>query len=166
MIVYGLILGILTLIISIFFSRKTQKIVFEKKCERLLRKLSVEMEHIHFSFEEMTYFISLPNRNPEIYDAEVEQYRTYTEYDGFIFPEIRGLMIELFINGAEHQIAYMSLDLLRIPILERWHYEKKITSQEYDELRAAVLMHDNTSNLFVDEVIRQIQRDDRILFMD
>ncbi|AOM82861.1 hypothetical protein [Salisediminibacterium beveridgei] len=166
MIPYGLILVMLALIISIVLSRVTQKIVLMKKCERLLKQISVQIESIHFSFEEMTYFISLPNRNPEIYDAEAIQYRTHVEYDGLIFPEIRGLMIELNIDGEDHQIAYMSLDLLRIPILERWQYEKRISSQEYHELRAAVLMHSNTSKLFVQEVIRQIQRDDRILFLD
>lgn len=163
---YGMILIMLALSVTILLSRYLMRFMVRIKCQRLLEKLSIKVEDIHFSFEELTYFISLPNRNPDFYDAKQDQFRTDIEFEGFIFPEIKGLMIELFNLQEYHQVAYMSLELLRIPILERWRYEKKISIQEYYELRAFILTHSNASKLFIEEVIRQIQRDDRILFID
>lgn len=152
--------------VTFLFSRWMLIKVNELKSARILSRLGKQPEDIHFSFEELTYFISLPNRDPDIYNAELLRYVASTDFEGFVFPDVYGLMIELKSNDKSIQVAYLSLELLRAPVLERWKYEKKITDSEYRDLRVFVLCHSLSKRLIIEEVMKQIRRDDRILFID
>ncbi|WP_155522730.1 hypothetical protein [Salisediminibacterium selenitireducens] len=138
----------------------------EIKSDRILTRLGKQPDDIPFSYEELTYFISLPNRDPEIYHSDRDKYLATVDYEGYVFPEVHGLMIELNKNEKTVQVAYLSLELLRAPVLERWKYEGKITESEYKDLRTFILSHSLSKQLIIEEVMKQVRRDDRILFID
>lgn len=166
MIYIGLVVVLFAMTSTFLLSRWIIVIVNEIKSERILRRLGKQADDIPFSYEELTYFISLPNRDPDIYHADQEQYLATIDYEGYVFPEIHGLMIEMIKKEKTIQVAYLSLELLRAPVLERWKYEEEISDGEYKDLRTFILSHSHSKKLIIEEVIKQVRRDDRILFID
>jgi len=149
-----------------FLSRPFFQYLIKWKSEKKFASFDTSINDIHFSFEELTYFVSLPNRNPLIFNAEINKFQAKPVYRSFLFPIHEGLMITMNHSTEDTNIAFMACGHFRIPLLERWRHEKKINEKEYEEMRSYVLIHKRTRSVFIDEVYRQIRRDDKILIAE
>lgn len=158
--------SLITLISVVFFSRSFFQYFITWKSEKKLTKLNTSMKDVHFSFEELTYFVSLPNPNPEIFNVEIKKFQAKPVYRSFIFPVHEGLMITVNKSEQDTNIAYMAWENFRIPLLERWKHEQKINEKEYIDMRSYVLIHKQTRAAFIEEAYRQIRRDDKIMVVD
>ncbi|WP_416149775.1 hypothetical protein ACM26V_01900 [Salipaludibacillus sp. HK11] len=166
MIVLVILSCFIVVICSVIFSRVFSEFLIKWKSESKFAKLNTDIQDIHYSFEELTYFVSLPNRNPVIYHSELSHFQAKPSYRSFIFPVHEGLITTLHRGNQDINIAFMSVDQFRIPLLERWRHERKINEKEYMEMKSYVLIHKLTRAAFIEEAYRQIRRDDRILFVE
>ncbi|WP_088104223.1 hypothetical protein [Halalkalibacter urbisdiaboli] len=155
MIGYGLIVFLLAFVIM-YMSRPCLYVVLRWKTERRLRGLGVKLHDIHFSFEEMTYFVPLPNRLPLLANATLDQLVAEPDYTSFIFPKLNGLKIYVRKEKEELLIAYISIEHFRLPYFDKLLYEGKINERQYLEMSAYKLMHRSTSDDFLKEVYRMM----------
>lgn len=162
----GAFLTIFCLLSTILLSRPFLTFLIKWSSKKKLVKLNKQVKDIYYSYEELTYFVSLPNRNPDIFQAPLSRFKADPVFRSFIFPEIEGLRIYLKTAEGETHIAYMSSDKLRVPALDRLKHENLINEKEYHNMKLYILIHPVTKKAFIDEVYRQIRRDDRILIID
>ncbi|MFA9558996.1 hypothetical protein ACERII_16930 [Evansella sp. AB-rgal1] len=141
----------------LFSSRPFMYGILRWKTERKLKKFHANLKDVHFSFEEITYFVPLPNRTPLLAEASMENIVTEPDFASFIFPEIKGLKIYVRKNKLEQLIAYISIDHFRLPYIDKLLYEKKINEQEYLEMSGYILLHPNTKKAFIEEIYRQMR---------
>ncbi|WP_280768161.1 hypothetical protein [Salipaludibacillus daqingensis] len=166
MLILVILSSFLTLTSVVLFSRSFFQFLIKRRSEKKFTKLHTMINDVHFSFEELTYFVSLPNRNPDIFNAKINHFHAKPVFRSFIFPVHEGLMITVNESDQVLNIAFMDWKHFRIPLLERWRHEQKINEKEYEEMRSYVLMHKRTRKAFIEEAYRQIRRDDRILIVD
>jgi hypothetical protein len=161
-----LLTNLLVLMSSILLSRPSYQYLIKWKSEKKFAKFNTTIKDVHFSFEELTYFVSLPNRNPKIFHADIKRFEAKPVYRSFIFPVLEGLMITKADSEQNINIAFMAWKHFRIPLLERWRHEQKINEKEYEEMRSYILMHNQTKLAFIEEAYRQIRRNDKIMIVD
>ena len=159
MIIYPFVFFLFAIAI-IFYSRPLLYAVLRWKTERRLISFKMQLKDLHFSFEEMTYFISLPNRMPLLKNASEDDINTEADYTSFIFPEVKGLKIYVEKNKEEMLVSYMSMENFRFPYLDKLLYEEKINVRQYKEMSGSILLHPHTRNEFKKEVYRQISGSD------
>ncbi|UCZ54850.1 hypothetical protein LGQ02_08940 [Bacillus shivajii] len=155
---------ILASISLIMLSRPFMYYVLKWKTENKLTKHNKKLTELHFSYEEMTYFVSLPNSTPLIKEAKREQLKAVPDFTSFIFPKVKGLKMQVQSEEDQILIAYISIDQFRLPFFDRLLHDKKMNERQYYEMSAYTLLHPNTKKLFLDEVYRQIHRNDSNLF--
>lgn len=166
MVILVVLSSLIALISVVYFSRSFFQYLIIWKSEKKLTKLKISIIDVNFSFEELTYFVSLPNRNPEIFNVDIKKIQAKPVYRSFLFPIHEGLMITVNKSEEDTNIAYMAWENFRIPLLERLKHEQKINEKEYIEMRSYVLIHKQTRAAFINEAYRQIRRDDKIMIVD
>ncbi|WP_146035904.1 hypothetical protein [Salipaludibacillus keqinensis] len=166
MVILGVLSTFLAFLCTILCSKAFYELLIKWRSERKLTKLKKQIDDIHYSFEELIYFVSLPNQNPDICNVNIDKFHAKPVYRSFIFPVNEGLMVSVNHHKENINIAFMALDSFRIPFLEKLHHQYKLNEKEYEDMRSYVLIHPRTRKSFIEEVYRQIRRDDRILLLD
>ncbi|RXI99851.1 hypothetical protein DS745_13295 [Anaerobacillus alkaliphilus] len=123
---------------------------FEKKYPYAIEKMS-------FSFEQMVYLIKLPSNVPHIKNVKKEQiYITY-DYSSFLYPDLKGISVNLTTDGKKITLAYLSIDNYRSPVLDKLLKEGHINLETYKKISTYKIKHPKVNELIIHEVYRKLQ---------
>jgi hypothetical protein len=65
-----------------------------------------KVSDLHYSYDQMIYFISMPTTLPYIKDALKEDLVIEQDYSSYFFPVLKGIKISLKQNGENMYLAY------------------------------------------------------------
>lgn len=124
-----------------------------------LKRLGYTADDLTFSFDKMAYAVTLPTNQPELLQAEIGQFRVVREYDSWVYPRLKGVRVMLREpSGVERLIAYLAVDRLWIPLLEKLLVEGKIDRTTYQKISAFKLMLPSTQAETKKEAFLQIRK--------
>ena len=121
------------------------------------KHLSINLDDLHYSFEQMVYFVTLPSHLPYVMKATKDDLMIEIEYDGWIFPVLKGIRIILKSDGERYVISYLSIEQFRIPLLDQLEQQGKINSDTYHKISTCKLLEKTTLQNVLEEVFRQLR---------
>ncbi len=123
---------------------------FEKKYPYVIEKMS-------FSFEQMVYLVKLPTNIPLIKNAKKEEISIAFDYSSFLYPDLKGISVNLTTNGQKVTLAYLSIDNYRSPVLDKLLKDDNINLDTYRKISIYKLKHPKVSESIINEVYRKLQ---------
>ncbi|MBU9720979.1 MULTISPECIES: hypothetical protein [Bacillaceae] len=151
------ILFFILAVIILLSSRPFMYWVLRWKTERRLRKFQTSLDDLHFSFEELAYFVSLPNRMPLLASARFEDIVCEPDFVSFLFPKLKGLKFYVRKNNEELLIAYIYVKHFRSPYFDTLVFKNKINDQQYHEMNEYILLEPSTQKAFLEEVYSRVK---------
>lgn len=147
----------LFLVISIFGSRCFYYLYLMYFSNGMMKKYNFKLKDLKYSFEEITYFVTLPSNNPLIASASRRDLYAEKEFISLLFPSIKGLKIIVRNQVGEEQfIAYLARENFRLPLLDKLIFQGKIDQATYDRINSYKLMHPSTVREILNEVHNQL----------
>ena len=148
----------LFLFITFFGSRHFYFTYLRFYTNNKLKHLGIGLADLKYSFEEITYVVTLPSYNTAISNCARESLRYKVDMYSQLEPAIKG--VQIFIQSEDNRqylVAYLRIDSFRLPLLDRYLFEGRIDTRTYETLSSYILIHPNTMQEILNEVHLQLQ---------
>lgn len=142
---------------SALTSRRLYNLSQKYYSKRLTSHFGFKVSDLHYSFDQMIYFISMPTSLPYIKDALKEDLVIELDYSSFFYPVLKGIKISLKQNGKNMHLAYLPIGNFRLPHLDQLQQEGTIDEQTYLRISISKLLHPETMQEVREEVYKQLQ---------
>jgi hypothetical protein len=155
----------LTFIIALFAfvmitgltSRPLYNLSMKNYGKRITNQYGFNVSDLHYSYDQMIYFISLPTTLPYIKAAVKEDLIIEQDYSSYFYPVLKGVQISLDQNGDKLYLAYLPIGNFRLPHLDKLQQEGRIDDQAYLKISTTKLLQPDTLQEVRDEVFKQLQ---------
>lgn len=154
---YYLLAIILTTLIIMFTAKYFYLLHVHMVTNRTLRKHKVVLSELHYSFEQIVYFHTLPSQIEAINKANRSQFSLKYDYDEFIFIKLNGIYIEIETDHEPIIIAYLPMENFMLPFLDEKINEGSIDHPLSKKVSLAKAIHPDTSKEMINEVYNQVQ---------
>lgn len=138
-------------------SRPFYDFSMKKYTKRVTSKFGFKVSDLHYSYDQMIYFISLPTTLPYVKAADKENLIIEQDYSSFFYPVLKGIKISLKFNGQKLYLAYLPIGNFRLPHLDKLQQEGSIDEQTYLKISTSKLLHPKTLTEVREEVYKQLQ---------
>ncbi|MEH7443763.1 hypothetical protein V7201_15730 [Bacillus sp. JJ1122] len=138
-------------------SRPFYDFSMKKYTKRVTSKFGFKVSDLHYSYDQMIYFISLPTTLPYVKAADKEDLIIEQDYSSFFYPVLKGIKISLKFNEQKLYLAYLPIGNFRLPHLDKLQQEGDIDEQIYLKISTSKLLHPKTLNEVREEVYKQLQ---------
>jgi len=138
-------------------SRPFYDFSMKKYTKRVTSKFGFKVSDLHYSYDQMIYFISLPTTLPYVKSAYKEDLIIEQDYSSFFYPVLKGIKISLKFNGQKLYLAYLPIGNFRLPHLDKLQQEGSIDEQTYLKISTSKLLHPKTLTEVREEVYKQLQ---------
>lgn len=116
-----------------------------------------KVSELHYSYDQMIYFISLPTSLPYVKAAVKEDLIIEQDYSSYFYPSLKGIKIYLNLNAEKLYLAYLPIGNFRLPHLDKLQQEGRIDEQTYLKISTSKLLHPRTLQEVREEVFKQLQ---------
>ncbi len=154
---YFILVVIFTALIIIFTSRYFYLLQVKIITRKTLKKYHVTLSELHYSFEQIVFFHTLPSQIKAINQAKKSQFKLRFDYEGFIFVKLTGIYIEIESDEEPIIIAYLPLKNFMLPFLDEKINEGDIDHPLSKKISLAKALHPDTLNEMINEVYNQVQ---------
>jgi hypothetical protein len=124
---------------------------------RVTAHYGFKVSELHYSYDQMIYFISMPTTLPYIKNALKEDLVIEQDYSSYFFPVLKGIKISLKQNGENMYLAYLPIGNFRLPHLDKLQQEGTIDEQTYLRISTSKLLDPSTLQEVREEVYKQLQ---------
>lgn len=124
---------------------------------RVTAHYGFKVSELHYSYDQMIYFISMPTTLPYIKNALKEDLVIEQDYSSYFFPVLKGIKISLKQNGENMYLAYLPIGNFRLPHLDKLQQEGTIDEQTYLRISTSKLLDHSTLQEVREEVYKQLQ---------
>ncbi|GAM13548.1 hypothetical protein [Mesobacillus selenatarsenatis] len=124
---------------------------------RVTAHYGFKVSELHYSYDQMIYFISMPTTLPYIKNALKEDLVIEQDYSSYFFPVLKGIKISLKQNGENMYLAYLPIGNFRLPHLDKLQQEGTIDEQTYLRISTSKLLDPGTLQEVREEVYKQLQ---------
>lgn len=138
-------------------SRPFYDFSMKKYTKRVTSKFGFKVSDLHYSYDQMIYFISLPTTLPYVKAADKDDLLIEQDYSSFFYPVLKGIKISLKSNGQKLYLAYLPIGNFRLPHLDKLQQEGGIDEQTYLKISTSKLLHPKTLTEVREEVYKQLQ---------
>ncbi|WP_079509143.1 hypothetical protein [Mesobacillus jeotgali] len=138
-------------------SRPLYNLSMKNYCKRVTNQYGFNVSDLHYSYDQMIYFISLPTTLPYIKAAVKEDLIIEQDYTSYFYPVLKGVKISLEHNGDKLYLAYLPIGNFRLPHLDKLQQEGSIDEQAYLKISTTKLLQPDTLQEVRDEVFKQLQ---------
>ncbi len=142
---------------AVLTSRPMYTFSMKNYSKRVTTQYGFRVADLHYSYDQMIYFISLPTTLPYIKEAVKEELIIEQDYSSFLYPELKGIKITLEHDGEKLYLAYLPIGNFRLPHLDKLQQEGKIDEAAYLKISTTKLLHPDTLQEVRDEVFKQLQ---------
>jgi hypothetical protein len=144
-------------LVSALTSRPLYNLSQKYYSKRVTAHYGFKVSDLHYSYDQMIYFISLPTTLPYIKDALKEDLVIEQDYSSYFFPLLKGIKISLKQHGTKLYIAYLPIGSFRLPHLDKLQQEGTIDEHTYLRISTSKLLHRDTLQEVREEVYKQLQ---------
>lgn len=138
-------------------SRPFYDFSMKKYTKRVTSKFGFKVSDLHYSYDQMIYFISLPTTLPYVKAADKDDLIIEQDYSSFFYPVLKGIKISLEFNEQKLYLAYLPIGNFRLPHLDKLQQEGCIDEQTYLKISTSKLLHPKTLTEVREEVYKQLQ---------
>ncbi|WP_423406865.1 hypothetical protein AABM38_13280 [Heyndrickxia sp. MSNUG] len=138
-------------------SRPFYDFSMKKYTKRVTSKFGFKVSDLHYSYDQMIYFISLPTTLPYVKAADKDDLIIEQDYSSFFYPVLKGIKISLEFNEQKLYLAYLPIGNFRLPHLDKLQQEGYIDEQTYLKISTSKLLHPKTLTEVREEVYKQLQ---------
>jgi hypothetical protein len=138
-------------------SRPLYDFSMKKYTKRVTTKFGFRVSDLHYSYDQMIYFISLPTTLPYVKSTVKEDLIIEQDYSSFFYPVLKGIKIYLKYNGHKLYLAYLPIGNFRLPHLDKLQQDGGIDEQTYLKISTSKLLHPKTLTEVREEVYKQLQ---------
>lgn len=124
---------------------------------RVTEHYGFKVSELHYSYDQMIYFISMPTTLPYVKNALKEDLVIEQDYSSYFFPVLKGIKISLKQNGENMYLAYLPIGNFRLPHLDKLQQEGTIDEQTYLRISTSKLLDPGTLQEVREEVYKQLQ---------
>lgn len=142
---------------SALTSRPLYNISQKHYSKRLTAHYDFKVSDLHYSYDQMIYFISMPTSLPYIKDALKEDLVIEQDFSSYFYPVLKGIKISLKQDGKKMYLAYLPIGSFRLPHLDKLQQEGTIDEQTYLRISTSKLLHPGTLHEVREEVYKQLQ---------
>lgn len=142
---------------SAFTSRPLYKLSQKHYSNRVTAHYGFKVSELHYSYDQMIYFISMPTTLPYIKNALKEDLIIEQDYSSYFYPVLKGIKISLKQNGENMYLAYLPIGNFRLPHLDKLQQEGTIDEQTYLRISTSKLLDPGTLQEVREEVYKQLQ---------
>ncbi|MDZ5473997.1 hypothetical protein SM124_19945 [Bacillus sp. 31A1R] len=150
----GILLFFLTMIL---FSSQFYIFATRNYTKAVSKRLGFKVKELHYSLDQIIYFISLPSNLPEVRNAKIEDLVIEQDYSCYLFPKLKGIKIWIHSNKNRLELGYLPIENFRLPSLDKWENEGKISDETNFKISICKLIHPKTIKEIREEVFKQIQ---------
>jgi hypothetical protein len=152
-----IIAALVFVLTSIMTSRPMYTLSMKNYSKRVTSQYAIRIADLHYSYDQMIYFISLPTTLPYIKAAVKEDLIIEQDYSSFFYPELKGIKISLDHEGEKLYLAYLPIGNFRLPHLDKLQQDGSIDEEAYLKISTTKLLHPDTLQEVRDEVFKQLQ---------
>lgn len=143
--------------VSALTSRPLYNLSQKHYSNRVTAHYGFKVSELHYSYDQMIYFISMPTTLPYIKNALKEDLVIEQDYSSYFFPVLKGIKISLKQNGENMYLAYLPIGNFRLPHLDKLQHEGTIDEQTYLRISTSKLLDPGTLQEVREEVYKQLQ---------
>ncbi|WNF35275.1 hypothetical protein RJD24_12455 [Bacillaceae bacterium IKA-2] len=121
------------------------------------KKYGYSIVNMSFSFEQMVYLVMLPSNSPVFREAKKEQLSIDYDYSSYMFPNIKGISVNLKSNNEQVTLAYLPIDNYRSPVLDKLLKEGIINLNTYRKINACKIRHPKVKKVIIEDVFKKLQ---------
>lgn len=143
--------------VSALTSRPLYNLSQKHYSNRVTAHYGFKVSELHYSYDQMIYFISMPTNLPYIKNALKEDLVIEQDYSSYFFPVLKGIKISLKQNGENMYLAYLPIGNFRLPHLDKLQHEGTIDEQTYLRISTSKLLDPGTLQEVREEVYKQLQ---------
>jgi hypothetical protein len=144
-------------IASALTSRPLYNLSQKHYSKRVTAYYGFQVSELHYSYDQMIYFISMPTTLPYIKNALKEDLIIEQDYSSYFFPVLKGIKISLKQHGENMYLAYLPIGNFRLPHLDKLQQEGTIDEQTYLRISTSKLLDPGTLKEVREEVYKQLQ---------
>jgi hypothetical protein len=144
-------------IASALTSRPLYNLSQKLYANRVTVQYGFRVSELHYSYDQMIYFISMPTTLPYIKNALKEDLIIEQDYTSYFFPVLKGIKISLKQNEDNLYLAYLPIGNFRLPHLDKLQQEGTIDEQTYLRISTSKLLDPGTLQEVREEVYKQLQ---------
>lgn len=142
---------------SALTSRSLYNLSQKHYSKRVTAYYGFKVSELHYSYDQMIYFISMPTTLPYIKNALKEDLVIEQDYSSYFFPVLKGIKISLNQHGENMYLAYLPIGNFRLPHLDKLQQEGTIDEQTYLRISTSKLLDPGTLQEVREEVYKQLQ---------
>lgn len=124
---------------------------------KYFKKQQLNLEDLHYSFEQIIYFYKLPSNIAAIKHATRNQLSLKFDFSNFLFVKLNGIYIEIEKTKEPVILAYLPIKNFMLPYLDEKINEGSISESLSTQISIAKLIHKKTLQEIMDEVYYQVQ---------
>ncbi|WP_102262924.1 hypothetical protein [Mesobacillus jeotgali] len=143
--------------VSALTSRPLYNLSQKHYSNRVTAHYGFKVSDLHYSYDQMIYFISMPTTLPYIKNALKEDLVIEQDYSSYFFPVLKGIKISLKQNSENMYLAYLPIGNFRLPHLDKLQHEGTIHEQTYLRISTSKLLDPGTLQEVREEVYKQLQ---------
>ncbi|WP_226676330.1 hypothetical protein [Mesobacillus jeotgali] len=143
--------------VSALTSRPLYNLSQKHYSNRVTAHYGFKVSDLHYSYDQMIYFISMPTTLPYIKNALKEDLVIEQDYSSYFFPVLKGIKISLKQNSENMYLAYLPIGNFRLPHLDKLQHEGTIDEQTYLRISTSKLLDPGTLQEVREEVYKQLQ---------
>jgi hypothetical protein len=152
------IMGVLIfLMTAALTSRHLYSFSMKSYSRQITAHFGFKVSELHYSYDQMIYFISLPTTLPYVKSAVKEDLVLEQDYSSFFYPVLKGIRISLNDKGQKLYLAYLPIGNFRLPHLDKLQNDGQIDEQTYLKISISKLLHPKTLQEVREEVYKQLQ---------
>lgn len=121
------------------------------------KKYGYSIVSMSFSFEQMVYLVKLPSNSPIFREAKKEQLSIDYDYSSYMFPNIRGISVNIKSDQDQVTLAYLPIESYRSPVLDKLLKEGTINLGTYRKISTCKIRHPKMKEIIIEEVFRKLQ---------
>ena len=144
-------------IASALTSRPLYNLSQKHYSKRVTASYGFKVSELHYSYDQMIYFISMPTTLPYIKNALKENLIIEQDYSSYFFPVLKGIKISLKQHGENMYLAYLPIGNFLLPHLDKLQQEGTIDEQAYLRISTSKLLDPGTLKEVREEVYKQLQ---------
>ncbi|MBS8264229.1 hypothetical protein DYI25_07245 [Mesobacillus boroniphilus] len=144
-------------IASALTSRSLYNLSQKYYSKRVTAHYGFKLSDLHYSYDQMIYFISMPTTLPYIKDTLKEELVIEQDYSSYFFPVLKGTKISLKQNRESMYLAYLPIGNFRLPHLDKLQQEGTNDEQTYLRISTGKLLDPGTLQEVREEVYKQLQ---------
>ncbi|MCT8139447.1 hypothetical protein H1D32_18095 [Anaerobacillus sp. CMMVII] len=150
----SIVLFLATIVIS---NRHFYYVAMKHTAKHFEKKFGFSIEKMSFSFEHMVYLVKLPSNSPLFKNVNIEQIEINYDHTSYMFPNLKGISVNLIVDKDKVTLAYLTIDNYRSPLLDKLLKEGRIDSETYRKISTCKIIQSKTQETIIKEVFRKIQ---------